>query len=548
MIAAALAAAYLAGTRVSHPQYPKYSQITLRRGHVQNARFSSDGESIVYSAEWDGHPDEVFFGRVDSPEARPLGLHDATLAAISSTGELAVILGCEQRNIFGTCQETLARVSLAGGAPRQVEEHTTYADWSPDGNLLATVHMADGHSRLEAPIGTVLYESTGYVSNPRFSRSGDRIALVDHPYFDDDRGTVVVVDLTGKVLMRSSMWIGGIEGLAWSADGHEIWFAAGRAGWIDSIAAVNLSGRGRTVQTFPGLLRLLDISATGKVLFGRENWRSQVSALLHGFPAEQDFSWMDFSRALDITPDGMQLPEGEDGLGGGDTALTFLRPSDGSPGVRLGPGAGGRLSLDDKFAVSLSLSPISLNILPLGAGQIATLAGGPIAEYKAAGWLPDGQVVFIGRTHGEPPRFFVQPVNGGSPRPISGPLAAINYFVCLSPDGKFLAAYGEDGRLNLYPVAGGAVRAIPGLSVPNLPLDWSRDGALLVAPSGPAVLSVSKVDVNSGRTTFWKEFAPTDRAGLTFVRPRLVMTPDERYYAYNYERFLNELFVADGLK
>jgi WD40 repeat protein len=522
----------------------------LRRGHVQNARFGSDGETIVYSAEWDGNRDEVFFGRVDSPNARPLGLKDATLEAVSSTGELAVILGCETRNIFGTCQGTLARVGLAGGAPRQIAEHVTYADWSPDGRVLAAVRQGPkGHSRLEAPLGTVLFESTGYVSSPRFNHAGDRIALVDHPYFDDDRGTVVVIDLSGKNLMRSSLWQGGIEGLAWSPGGDEVWFAAGRSGWIDCLAAVSLGRRERTVQTFPGLLRLFDISPRGQVLFGRESWRGQVSAFLDDFSAERDFSWMDFSRALDVTPDGKQLLEGEDGLGGGDSALTFLRPADGTPPVRLGAGASGGLSPDGKFAVSLSLSPVSLDVLPLGAGEVKTLEPGPIVEYKAAGWLPGSkEVVFIGRAHGQALQYFAQPVDQGPPRAISGPLADLNYLVCLSPDGKWLAAYGTDGRLNLYPVAGGSPRAVPGVAPPNFPLGWSHDGALLIAPPGSAVLRVSKVDVNSGRVAFWKEFAPSDPAGLAFVRPRLVMTPDERYYAYNYERFLNELFAAAGLK
>jgi serine/threonine protein kinase/WD40 repeat protein len=553
VIAAALAAAYVSGAYFSRPSTPKYSQITLRRGHVQNARFGSDGETIVYSAEWDGSPDEVFFGRADSPNARPLGLKDATLEAISSTGELAVIQGCEGRNIFGTCQGTLARVALAGGAPRQIAEHVTYADWSPDGKVLAAVHQGSGgHSHLEAPLGTVLYKSTGYVSNPRFDRTGDRIALVDHPYFDDDRGTVVVVDLHGKVLLRSSLWKGGIEGLAWSAGGDEIWFAAGRAGWIDCLAAVSMSHRERIVQTFPGLLRLFDISPRGKVLFGRESWRGQVSAFLYGFPEERDFSWMDFSRALDITPNGKQLLEGEVGLGGGDAGLTFLRPADGSPPVRLGSGAEGSLSPDGQFAVSVSLSPVSLNILPLGAGEVRTLDPGPVVEYKAANWLPDSKgLVFLARARGQGLRYFTQsvdPADHAAPHPLSGPLADVNYVTCLSSDGKWLAAYGQDGRLNIYPVAGGPSRAVPGVAPPDLPLGWSHQGELLVARPGGAVLRVSKVNVDSGRVALWKEFAPSDPAGMAFVRPRLVMTPDEHYYAYNYERFLNEMFAADGLK
>jgi len=550
LLLAALGAGYALKMYVTPAHFAKYAQITFRRGHVQNARFGADGETMVYSAEWDGNPDEVFFGRADSSEARALGLKNATLAGVSSTGELAVILGCEQGNIFGDCQGTLARVPLAGGSPRQVAEHVTHADWSPDGKLLAAVRVIPGApARLEAPIGKILFQSTGYISTPRFSRSGNLIAFADHPYFDDDRGSIVVIDLSGRVVARSSQWIGGIEGLAWSPAGDEVWFAAGQSGWIDRMSAMKLSGRERTVETFPGIVRLLDISAQGKVLFGKESWRSQVSALLNGFVSERDFSWMDFSRALDVTPDGNQLLEGEDGLGGGDTFLTFLRPADGSPPVRLGIGAAGQLSRDGKFAVAVVLSPMSLNILPLGPGEVRTLDAGPIIECKGAGWFPDGrQVAFLGRVRGGPQQYFVQSVSGGPPRPVSGALADFNCVVCLSSDGQWLAAYDQNSQLNIYPAAGGTSRTIAGLTSQDFPLTWSRDGALLVGRSGGPVLRVSTVNINSGHVEFWREFAPSDRAGLAFVRPRLVLTPDERYYAYNYERYLTDLFVAQGLK
>jgi serine/threonine protein kinase/WD40 repeat protein len=550
LVVAALAGAYALASYFLRPQFPKYSQITFRRGHIQNARFGDDGDTIIYSAEWDGNPDEVFFGRSDSSEARPLGLKDTTLAAVSSAGELAVLLGCEQRNIFASCTGTLARVSMAGGSPRQVAEHVTGADWSPDGKLLAAVRAIPGHhATLEAPIGRILFQSTGYISAPRFSRSGKWIALVDHPFFDDDRGYIVVVDLSGKEVARSSLWLGGIEGLAWSPEGKEVWFAGGRAGWIDCMAAMSLSGRDRILATFPGIVRLLDVSPQGKMLFGKESWRSQVSALLNGFPAERDFSLMDFSRALDVTPDGKQLLEGEDGLGGGDTFFTYLRPADGSPAVRLGTGAAGQLSADGKWADSASLSPVSLNILPLGPGENKTLELGTIVEIKGAGWFPSGkEVVFLGRARGGPLQYFAQPVDHGLARAISGPLADLNYVVCLSRDGLLLAAIGPDGKLTIYPVSGGAPRPLAGFTARDFPLGWSYDGTLLVGRSGGRVLNVSKVDVNSGRVMLWREFAPSDRAGLSFVGPRLVVTPDEKYYAYNYGRYLSDLFVAQGLQ
>jgi len=172
-----------------------------------------------------------------------------------------------------------------------------------------------------------------------------------------------------------------------------------------------------------------------------------------------------------------------------------------------------------------------------------------MVEYKAAAWLPDSkELVFLGRARGQALRYFVQSAGQGPPRSISGPLADVNYLACLSPGGKWLAAYGQDGRLEVFPLAGGPSRAIPGIAAPDFTLGWSHEGELLIGQAVGAKLRVSKVDVNSGHAALWKEFAPSDPAGLAFVRPRLAITPDERYYAYNYERFLNEMFVADGLK
>lgn len=63
---------------------------------------------------------------------------------------------------------TLARSSLLGSAPRVIAEHVREADWSPEGGDLAIVRRADGFERLEFPLGTVLYLSSGYISDIRF--------------------------------------------------------------------------------------------------------------------------------------------------------------------------------------------------------------------------------------------------------------------------------------------------------------------------------------------------------------------------------------------
>ena len=158
---------------------PPTRTLTFRRGFLTGARFAPDGQTIVYSAAWDGKPSEIFTTRVGSSESRPLGIFPAGILAISSAGEMAISLGCENR--WEPCFGTLARVPLAGGTPREVLDNVGSADWSPDGKELAAIHAVEGGDRIEYPIGKVLYKSEGYLTGLRVSPNGDLVAFAEHP-------------------------------------------------------------------------------------------------------------------------------------------------------------------------------------------------------------------------------------------------------------------------------------------------------------------------------------------------------------------------------
>src|SRR5207245_4226804 len=120
------------------------------------ARFAPDGKNIVYSAAWEGNPIELLVTRPDSPESRPFGLSKAEVLSISSEGEMAILLHSHNIDPYINAG-TLGRVPLGGGAPREVLENVQWADWSPDGTNFAVVREFGGLSRLEYPIGKVLY-------------------------------------------------------------------------------------------------------------------------------------------------------------------------------------------------------------------------------------------------------------------------------------------------------------------------------------------------------------------------------------------------------
>ncbi len=147
---------------------PSFHRLTYRRGTIAAARFSPDGQTIVYGAALEGKPVELFTTRFDSTDSRPLALGKAELLSISRNGELAVLLN-PRTNPFSETG-TLARVPLAGGAPREVLDEVNWADWTPDGGDLAIVRGGGSRlNHLEFPANKIIYQPQGWViSIPRW--------------------------------------------------------------------------------------------------------------------------------------------------------------------------------------------------------------------------------------------------------------------------------------------------------------------------------------------------------------------------------------------
>ena len=184
---------------------PVYRQLTFRRGSIRAARFAPDGQTILYSAAWQGNPVDVFTARPEAPESRSMGLSRTQLMSISATSEMAVLLNSKAIGAW-VSMGTLARAPLSGGAPREVLEQVQWADWAPDGTSLAVVRDMGGRNRLELPIGKPLYQTGGWIGHPRISPKGDLIAFADHPLQGDDSGSLAIVDLAGnKKLLSDSM-------------------------------------------------------------------------------------------------------------------------------------------------------------------------------------------------------------------------------------------------------------------------------------------------------------------------------------------------------
>ncbi|MFZ0309777.1 MAG: hypothetical protein WAL89_16510 [Candidatus Sulfotelmatobacter sp.] len=75
---------------------------------------------------------------------------------------------------------------------------------------------------------------------------------------------------------------------------------------------------------------------------------------------------------------------------------------------------------------------------------------------------------------------------------------------------------------------------------------WSADGqSVLAYRRAQPPCRVERVDLTTGRRTFFKEFTPPDRTGLLSLR-EIFVTDDLRSYAYTAYYQGSSLFVSDG--
>jgi DNA-binding winged helix-turn-helix (wHTH) protein/Tol biopolymer transport system component len=535
------------------PPEPVFQRLTFGRGTILSARFTADGQSVVYGAAWDGKPFQLFWTGAGSSESRSLGV-DADILAISPSGEMAVLVNPTFREM--SRRGTLALMSLTSSAPRKVLDNVQDADWSPDGSKLAVTHYANDGCALEFPQGHVLYQTTGgaWLSHPRVSPRGDRIAFLEHPLGggDDDAGWLAVIDLAGHKKTLSRQFV-GISGLAWSPDSEAIWFSGSEVGsYPRALFKVTTTGQQLLVRQESSNTVLHDVSRDGHLLVTRDTIRGEVFG--HIFPdnKERELGWGDNSFASDLTPDGTMIALSVQGEASDRGYDVYLRKTDGSPAVRLGDGIPIQFSNDGKWVLTSypsGLKPAAtpqLVLLPTGAGQAVTLTHDSI-HHGFATLLPDGKrFLFDGVEPGHAPRSWVQDGSDQKPRPIT-PEGVIGNHV--SPDGKLMAAVDPDHKFWLYPVDGGQLPiALSGIQRGEVPIGWSADSKhLFVAAVEGVPVAIYRTDVSTGRRQFVSKVAPSDLAGLWgFLTVHI--TPNGKSYVYSDYRILSDLYLASGLK
>ena len=545
--AAALVASWVAVYVIAHRggvSNPTFHEITFRNGTIWDARFAPDGQTILYGAAWDGRPQEIFSTRFDSTDSRSVGLTPAQILAISTKGEMAIAQNPIASLAF-VQTATLARVALAGGAPREVLDNVCWADWTPDGQSLAVIrqNLAINNTRLEFPVGTVIYEPQGWVSHVRFSSSGNYLGIIDHVSSGDD-GRVVIIDSYGNHKANSSFY-SSVEGLAWSPNGKEVWYSAVPAGSARAIYALDLNGKERLIYRSPGGLTIHDISKNGQVLLTADKSRISISGLAPGETHERSLSWFDWSLLTDMSADGKTIVFSETGEAVGANYSVFIRKTDGSPAVRLGDGGFAFLSPDEKWVVTQDRTPAKLVLLPTGVGEPRDLTDDKTDHFSPA-WLPDSKAIIYSTAEpGHQPRTYFLETDGGKPRAIT-PEGAVGGLV--TADGKSVLARDVKGERWLYPIGGGEAQKL------NLPFE-RQDRVMNFTPDGKALLvrdrsipvKVWRIDLATRKRELWKEIVPADPAGVQSI-VTLKFSADGKAYAYSVGKVLSDLYVVDGLK
>jgi len=503
----------------------------------------------VFSAAWNGKPIRSFLTRTDGVGATPLGLPDGLLLALSPSGELAVSLGHTFDGWIG--EGTLARAAMIAGAPRAMVEHVREADWTPDGTDVAIVRRVGSLERLEFPIGTVLYQTSGFISHIRFSRDGQRIAFADHPLYSDDNGDVAVVDRAGtKTTLAAGLQ--GLRGVCWSPDDTEVWHTANvnkpNAGV--ALRASRLDGRTRTIGALPTDWRILDVTKDGRAVMSEETVARQIELWRDGAPPV-DMTLFDQSLGSALSNDGQSALLSDQGSVAGTVYATYLRRADQPEPVRLGDGQAMNLSQDGRAALSIVYGPPSrLLLLPVGAGTVTELPNPQKLTVQAASLLSDGRrVVFLASEGGATLRGYVQDIATGAIAPFTETGVSTDSYsgLVVSHDGSGVWLDGPDARPYLYAIHGGTREPVRGLAEGERILETSEDGRSIYVSNVIGVPQrIYRVDLATGRRTLHRELNPSQVAGVR--RTELSITPDGRTVLFSYSRLLASLYVVDGLK
>ena len=540
-----LIATWFSARATARFQPPQYTQLSFQEGSVSSARFLPAGQGFICAARWGSDlKDSLYTGQFATRGLRPLGVAASYLASVSRDGDLLVLQNVHSIGPGYVRVGTLAEMALSGGAPRPVMDSVQYADWAPDGKTFAIVRfIPESHVyRLEYPVGNVLYQTPGWISDPRFSPDGKKIAFLDHPIWGDDLGSTAFVDLQGHFKKISGKF-GSAQGLSWSPDGNEVWFSAAN-GVSRSIYATTLAGRDRQLLSAPGNMDIQDVLPGGRILVNHSSRRLVLTVFAPEFPRGRDFTWMDWAYGQRFSLDGKKILFGDQDSG--PLYGSFLRDLDGSPAVRLGDGDPMDISYDGKWAVSrLPVAPDQLLLLPTGTGEARQLTHNNL-DHISARWTTDDRIISVASLPGHPLRTYLLDMNGNeTPVTPEGVIA-----VAVSTNGKFLLTHKDgDQTFQLFPLDGGTPQPLSHLLGGDHPLDFSLDdkSILVGRTSANGDIEIWRVDLAGGQRTLLHSI-PVPASASVIVAIGVAVSRDAKNYSFILQHQESSEYLVSGLR
>jgi Tol biopolymer transport system component len=447
---------------------------------------------------------------------------------------------------------TLAVLPPGGGKPEVVDVGVDDAAFAPDGDKLAIVRSVGGVQQLEYPSKNVLYKSTGWMSYPRFSPKGDKIAFFEHP-LGDFSGSIAVFDLVSQKKTDISTKWRSLKGLAWNPKNNDIWFGGSRIGKKLNINAVSLTGElQQNLYEVGGIgARIDDISDNGEMLINQGPNHSTIMVLEGKSAKEVDlqFSW---TTSADLSADGQSLLYNEWGWERRDASeenSVYLQKLHSPERTQLGPGKALALSPDGNWALALQTTPqLQLVLLSTSRAAPKVLPNRGMKEYLYASFFPDGrQILFTGVEARDDAaiRSYVQDVNTGEVHPLTEEWTTA---LRVSPDSKTVITLQPDRTYYLQPLDGGEPTPIPGLESGDEPIQWSDDGrAVYVIGAGEFATKIYRVNLANGNRREWKTIDPPNKVGLVGLEVNpggILITPDGKVSVYTYWILLQQLLTT----
>ena len=318
---------------------------------------------------------------------------------------------------------------------------------------------------------------------------------------------------------------------------------------MDGITAVTTDGRLRHVYSAPGLPYLEDIAQNGDTLItmARPRMRLETGTRSGGLADARDLSWLDWTLLRDMTPDGSTVLFDETGAGAGEPAGIFLRPTDGSPAVRLSDGVCAAISSDGRWVLGSGVAGSKeALIVPVGAGQARHIAVGNLS-ISYGDWFPDGKEVVLNALDPAEGRGLYRlnldtcEIQRIHPHGVGGST------VIVAPDGSGAIARTENLLHAFFPMDGSEPTIYPELDQVWKPCGWAEDSRHFFAHRSGAIPStVLKIDARTGAQEVWMEVTPLIRSGVDGINS-LRLSRDGERYACSYVSNDGTLCHARGL-